>query len=542
MNFRITRVTILIVALVVVLMMMPANQATLAKSSDAGSYALNPPAPVNYGPDAVPIGKISRVAGPDATSTTHYDWRQFGFDSQHSGNDTLETMISASNVVSLTKRFKVTLPGVADGSPAYLSQVTTPGGVQDLLFLSTTAGHIMAVNAHNGALVWMHQYPAGSCTFGNPPVPCFSTSAPAVDPNRQYVYAYGLDGYIHKYQVGDGTEIIGNGWPEPTTAKNFEKVSTSLSIATAKNGASYLYVGHSGKDDYGDYQGHLTTINLTNGSQHVFNALCSNQVDVYFVLAPGTPDCPATQSGIWARAGAVYLPDNDKIFVTTGNGNFSATQFDWGYSVLELNPDGTGSGNGLPVDSYTYPNWQNLDDHDPGSTSIGILPTPSNSNVKHLAVQGGKSNTMLRLLNLDNLSGQGGPGYLGGEISIFPFPPGGEILTAPAVWVNPADGTTWCYYANNFGMTGFQLTIDSSGTPSLQARWTLTTGGTSPIVANNILYVATKKLIRALDPLTGNQLWSSTLVGNMHLESPIVANGMLYITDQGKHLTAFKPQ
>jgi len=51
-----------------------------------------------------------------------------------------------------------------------------------------------------------------------------------------------------------------------------------------------------------------------------------------------------------------------------------------------------------------------------GSTAPAILPTPANSVVRHLAVQGGKD-ALLRLINLDNLSGQGAPGHTDGEIS-----------------------------------------------------------------------------------------------------------------------------
>src|SRR5207247_1137489 len=132
--------------------------------------------------------------------------------------------------------------------------------------------------------------------------PCYTTSSPAVDPNRQYVYSYGLDGYVHRCQVADGTEVTSGGWPELASLKPFnEKGSSALSIATAKNGTSYLYVTNGGYfGDQGDYQGHVTAINLADGSQQVFNANCSNQ-PVHFAQQPGTPDCPGVRSGIWAR-------------------------------------------------------------------------------------------------------------------------------------------------------------------------------------------------------------------------------------------------
>ncbi len=78
-----------------------------------------------------------------------------------------------------------------------------------------------------------------------------------------YVYSYGLDGYVHKYQVGDGIEILTGGWPQLTTLKGYdEKGSSALSIATS-GGVKYLYVVHGGyPGDKGDYQGHVTAINL----------------------------------------------------------------------------------------------------------------------------------------------------------------------------------------------------------------------------------------------------------------------------------------
>jgi hypothetical protein len=107
---------------------------------------------------------------PIARAAT-YDWLQYNGDAQHSGDNNRETAISAANVGSLQRRFRVTLPSVADGAPGYLSGVSTPGGVQDLLFLTTKDGHILALNAHTGATAWSKQYGPGSCRINNGGVP-----------------------------------------------------------------------------------------------------------------------------------------------------------------------------------------------------------------------------------------------------------------------------------------------------------------------------------------------------------------------------------
>jgi outer membrane protein assembly factor BamB len=112
-------------------------------------------------------------------------------------------------------------------------------------------------------------------------------------------------------------------------------------------------------------------------------------------------------------------------------------------------------------------------------------------------------------------------------------------LTAPAVWIRPADGSTWVFVTNGSGSSGLKLTV-SGGVPALGVQWHNSLSGFSPLVANNVLYFAANNIIRALDPLTGSVLWSDTThVGGNHWESPIVVNAKLYITDESAHLTAY---
>jgi len=471
----------------------------------------------------------------------NYNWLQFNFDPQHSGNDTEEMKITKQNVSSLHRLFKISLPSIADGAAAYLSNVKTNAGKINIIFITTKDGHIIALNAENGKKIWSHQYGSGNYRVNNGYRKTYTTSSPAIDPDRKFVYSYGLDGYVHKYQAADGEEIKGNGWPELCTLKPFnEKGSSALAIATAKNGVSYLYAANGGYlGDRGDYQGHLTTINLKNGAQHVFNANCSNQV-VHFKQKPGKPDCPAVQSAIWARSGVVYDANTNKIYMATGNGQFNPEKHNWGDAVFALNPDGTGI-NGGPVDSYTPADFQQLDDEDLdlGSTAPAIIHAPSNCSVKNLAVQSGKDR-LLRLINLSNLSGHGKPGYTGGEIGKTIDVPSGEmVFTAPAVWVNPADKYSWVFVGTYRGLAAFRLNVDKSGTPSLVLMWKQDEGSSSPIIANGILFCAVSGSIRALNPVTGKRLWKNNNIGGIHWESPIVDNGILYITDESGNLTAF---
>jgi outer membrane protein assembly factor BamB len=510
----------------------PEPTATLQSSPTAGLTQTSKPSPTTA---------LSSTTAPTTPASAGYNWLQFNGNPSHNGMNASETVITAANASTLARLFQVTLPAIEDGAPVYLTNIQTPKGLRNLLFLTTKAGHILALDAYTGAEIWSHQYPAGTCKINNSGGPCFTASSPAIDPNLQYVYSYGLDGSVHKYQVGDGVEIKSGGWPETTSLKPYnEKVSPALSIATTNGGASYLYVSNGGNlGDRGDYQGHITAINLADGSQRVFNALCSNQA-VHFAEAPGTPDCPETQTAIWARSGVVFDPATQRIYMSTGNGAYDPTLHDWGDSVFALNPDGTGA-NGNPLDTYTPASFLQLQqsDADLGSTAPAILPSPPNSKYPHLAVQGGKDQ-LLRMINLDNLSGQGGIGHTGGEIGpIINIPRGGEMFSTPATWSNPVDGSSWTFITTANGISGIKINVDGSGNPSLSPVWTNATGGSSPIVVSGMLFYASSGKVLALDPATGHLIWNSSAIGGIHWESPVVVNGIVYITDESSHLTAF---
>lgn len=470
-----------------------------------------------------------------------YNWLQFNGDPQHSGNNTMEKTIAEGNVAALKVLFKVRLPAVADGAPVYVASVKTSHGPEDLLYVTTKDGHVVALDAKTGARVWSFEHPANGCRINRGYRACYTTSSPAVDPNLKYVYSYGLDGYVHKHRTGDGKEVKSGGWPGLATLKPFdEKGSSALSIATTRGGAGYLHVVSSGYfGDRGDYQGHLTTIDLADGSQKVFNALCSNR-PVHFVETPGRPDCRERQAGIWARVGVVYDPATDRIYMATGNGVFNPKGYCWGDTVLALRPDGTGNGGG-PLDSYTPEDHHRLqkEDLDLGSTAPAILPgRPEPGVSSHLAVQSGKDGE-LRLIDLDNLSGKGGAGNTNGAVGQIKVPQGGEVLTAPAVWLDPKDGSTWVFIANRESISGLRLAVDSEGRPRLEPVWKNRHGGTSPILANSVLFYAGSGGISALNPSDGKQLWNDTHIGPIHWESPVVADGRLYITDENSNLTAY---
>jgi hypothetical protein len=310
--------------------------------------------------------------------------------------------------------------------------------------------------------------------------------------------------------------------------------------------------------DGGDYQGHVTAIDLATGAQKVFNSACSDKT-IHFCKSGtmgctvGTNDCASRQNGIWGRPGAVYDSGTDRVFITTGNGPYNANigGLNWGDSVLALKPDGSGGATtGMPVDSYTPSTFQQLQntDADLGSESIAIVPPPPGTGVQyqHIAVQAGKDGCV-RLINLADMSGQGAPAHTGGELDAKDLPGGSncasgndgpEIKPQPAVWVNPADSSSWIYvtsYSN--GSAAYKIAL-TAGKPSLQLQWPKAMAtfpsGTSPVVANGVVYYMSGNHLVALDAVTGasrsaGSAWATTSFSSQHWQSPILVNGRLYL-------------
>ncbi|HEX8731536.1 MAG TPA: PQQ-binding-like beta-propeller repeat protein [Ktedonobacterales bacterium] len=468
-----------------------------------------PPAPVND-PGLHP---------PAAAS----DWRMFGYDPARSGVNPGETSLSPGNVGKLTKLWQVRLPGVADSSPILLHALPFPGGLRDILYVTTRDGRLLALDAHDGALLWS-QRPSG---------PKITHSSPVADADHTYVYAYGLDGALHRYNPITGREATGNGWPEPITSMTqTEKQGSALNLA---NGYVYAttggYIG-----DAPPYQGHVVAINLATGKQAVFNSLCAH---LKHILRDG--ECAEQMSGIWSRGGVVVDPTDGSIFVDTGNGDFNANRGgdDYGDSIIHLSADAT-----TILDSYTPPNYQRLDDTDAdlGSSAPALLPTIAGSRTPLLLVQGGKDG-QFRLINRADMSGKGGSGHVGGALQTLSL--GCGLFTQPTIWTDSATGDIWVFVASVCGMRAYQVKTDANGVTRLAQTWQNGDTVTTPVIAGGVLFGAGSGALRAYDPTSGRALWNSAqssangTISGIHWESPIVVGGAVYITDENATLTCY---
>jgi len=459
------------------------------------------------------------------------DWLQFGYDAAHSGNNTAESMLGPENVGSLVLHYAVPVTDGTpfDGAPVYASAVATPWGPRDVIYAMSTAGTLYAIDAADGSVIWSQAVP------GNLP----TAASPAIDKGAGFVYSYGPDGNAHKYRLGDGVETTTGGWPQRVTLSSWDKVASSLTIGHG-NAGDFLYVVTASLWDGGEYHGHVTTIDLDTGSQNVFNVMCSN-LPIHFVDngIPGTNDCSDARGGIWARGGVTFDASINRVFVVSGNGVFdgNAGGHNWGDSIIELSPRGTGY-NGLPLDSYTPSNYQILEDEDIdlGPNSVALIPTPSGYAVRHLGAQLGKD-FILRFVDLENLNGTYAPGATGGELLTVPNIGGGYPAQA-TVWVDPQDArSTWLYIDG----AAYQVTFDAP-LPDPQYRWHGDggSGRCAPVIANRVLYELCSVGLAAYDPRTGATLWTAVAgYGNSHWQSPIVVDGSVFVIDSLGRLSKF---
>ena len=128
------------------------------------------------------------------------------------------------------------------------------------------------------------------------------------------------------------------------------------------------------------------------------------------------------------------------------------------------------------------------------------------------------------------MSGQGGPGHVGGELQAIKAT-GCGTFTQPVVWTDPG-GAIWVIVAGQCALNAYQVSTDAGGHDPLAA------GLDGPATfhhagAGRRCLSVRNGAVLALDPGTGKQLWSSAnpgaggTIAGIHWESPLAINGTL---------------
>src|SRR5437763_43509 len=184
-----------------------------------------------------------------------HDWTRFDYDAKRSGVYPYASGITAANAGRL-QRQRVELDGTVDSSPIFLHDVVVKGARHDALFLTTTYGKTLAIDAANGHVLWQY-VPAGSASLSS--TYRITNATPAADPGRTAIYSAGPDGRIRKLSVADGKQL----WSTAITLlPRREKIAPALNV---RNGlviaATGGYVG-----DAPPYQGHVVALRASTGA------------------------------------------------------------------------------------------------------------------------------------------------------------------------------------------------------------------------------------------------------------------------------------
>jgi outer membrane protein assembly factor BamB len=423
------------------------------------------------------------------------DWPTFGWDVGLTSAPNVGMGFSADRVSSLSRQ-QVELDGTVDGSAIYLRGATIAGSPHDAFFVTTTYGKTLAVDADSGAVLWEYtpaSYENLKATYR------ITNATPVADDDRKFIYAAAPDGMIRKLAVADGRVV----WATAITRlAEREKIASPLSFFHGRViAATDGYIG-----DTPPYQGHVAILDAATGSLlHIWNSLSS---DRHELLDPSS--VPQSDSGIWGRAGVVIDSATGDLYIATGNGLWDGA-VNWGDAVIELDSDAT-----RILGNYTPVNTEELNDEDQdlGSTSPVLLGNG-------LIAQGGKDR-IIRVLDWRAM--RGAAPHRGGEASEVPTPSGNRLFTAPALW---RDGhTEWLFAADNGATSAWTL-----AGASLQPIWRTDNAGTSPVVADGLLFV--------YDPRGGLQIYEATSgrtiatlpCGAGHWNSPIVADGRIVLPE-----------
>ncbi len=422
-------------------------------------------------------------------STAGADWTRFGYDASRSSDDPNPTGITAANVGSLVPQ-QVQLPGTVDGAALYLENVVVEGSSHDALFVTTSYGITLALDAQTGSILWQYTPPSYAALAGGRKI---TTATPVVGQSRDWIYAASPDGMIQKLSVADGSVA----WRVSITRlPSREKISSSLNFVKG-----HVIATTSSFEDAAPYQGHVAIISPSGHLVDVWNALCSNRTGL---LVPSS--CAASDAGIWGRAGAVAVPGSGDLLVSTGNGPYDGS-INWGDSVLELSPTGT------PLANYTPTNTARLYDKDLdlGSSSPVYLTST-------VIAQGGKDRR-IRLLSLPRM--RGSAPHEGHELQKLWAPHKSQLFTAPAVWRE--NGQVWLIAAARGGTEAWVLQRNH-----LHSVWQNLNPGTSPVIAGGLLYVYDPLGggLRVYTPADGN-LVATLTAGTGHWNSPIVSDGFV---------------
>jgi hypothetical protein len=478
-------------------------------------------------------------------------------DNGRTGQNLNETTLTTSNVKSATfgKLGFLSVDGLVDGEPLYVSNLTVAGASHNVVFVVTEHDSVYAFDADSLAQVWKvtvlgaNETPSDDRGCGQVTPEIGITSTPVIDPNHGthgtiFVVAMSKDNSgnyhqrLHALDLTTGSEESGS----PTTIlANFSGhgANTSFDPKQYKERAGLLllngviYTGWASHCDGGSYQGWAMGYSESTLQQ-------ASAID----LTPNGND-----GAIWMAGAGLATDTTGNIYFLDANGTFDDTldangfpdKGDFGNAFIKLST----SGNSLNVADYF--NMHNTDaesnaDEDLGSGGAMVLPDVKDNtgNTWHLAVGAGKD-SHIYVVNRDMM----GKFNTNNDNAIYQ-----EISSnglSGGVYAMPAFFNNTVYYGavgdtlKAFSISNAKLTTPAASHSSTSFGYPGTTPSISANGTSNAIVWAVENngggVLHAYDATNlANELYNSNqaAAGRDHFSdnkfiTPMIANGKVFV-------------
>jgi outer membrane protein assembly factor BamB len=371
--------------------------------------------------------------------------------------------------------------------------------VGNTVFVATENNTVYALNLSDGSIVW-HRHlgepvPASDLPCGDVD-PVGITSTPVVDVRARRVYAVGMirpaQHVLWALDAETGKLLAHTPVDAPGSDPRAQNQRSALTLSGGK-----VFVPFGGRfGDCGDYHGRVVSVAVT--------ADGVGAVASYTLPTQG-------RGGFWVPPGMTQMSDGS--FLLASGNSASSTTYDYGNSVVRLNP-------ALKlIDSFAPSDWADLNatDGDLGTTQPVLLPN-------HRVFQVGKHGIGY-LLDVNHLGGIGGELFQG-DVCHGSTAYGGVAHDGNTLFVACSNGVVEVIVSGDRFKTGWSAGLSTPG-PTVVTKTTVWTMATGP-----------GRLI-ALDRATGNQL-AAEYVGPAvsRFIAPTVAAGRVFIAPS-RHVFTF---
>src|SRR6266478_3877305 len=480
-------------------------------------------------------------------------------DNARTGQNLNETLLTPNNVNSTNfgKLGFLSVDGLVDAQPLYVSKLTVAGSQHNVVFVVTEHDSVYAFDADTLAQLWKVTVLASGestsddrgCSQVTPEIGI--TSTPVIDlsagPNGTiFAVAMSKDNFgnyhqrLHALDVTTGAEISGSPKEIQATYATAGGGTTTFAPGQYKERASLLllngviYTSWASHCDITPYSGWVMGYSETTLQQvNIFNFTPNGSEGSVWMSGAG----PAADS-----LGNIYFLAANGTFDTTLNANGFPVNGDYGNAFMKLST----SGNSLSAaDYFTMHNTvaESNVDQDLGSGGALLLTdlTDSLGNIRHLAVGAGKD-SIIYVADRDSMGKFNSTSdNIYQEISANALSGGSGVYAMPAYF----NGTLY-YGAVNDSLKAFTIAnARVVAPPSSNTGSTFAYPGTTPSISangtsNGILWAVENSggtgILHAYDATNlANELYNSNQAGTRDQFSdnkfitPMIANGKVFV-------------